>query len=78
MFGLSNIIAVATYATLAKFPNEFKDYNKNCSCLHEIAEMAINELTAKHAEMFVKDAIKDFVHINDLAIGDKDIFEIEP
>lgn len=78
MFGLNNIIGISVYATLSKFPNALKDYHKNRFCLHDIAEMIADELTNKHGGMFVEDATKDFVHINDLAIGDKNIFEITP
>lgn len=78
MFGLNNIIDIAVYATLSKFPNALKDYHKNRFCLHDITEMLTNELIDKHGGMFVEDATKNFANINDLAMGDKNIFEIAP
>ena len=77
MFGLNNMIKLATAFTFAKFPEATKDYNKNRIALFDIAEKVVEELQAKNGNLFVKDYIKDFVEVKDLALGDKNIFSID-
>lgn len=69
MFGLNNIIKLATAFTFAKFPEAAKDYRKNCVALFDVAEMVANELTEKNGDLFVKDYTKNFVSVKDLKLG---------
>ena len=67
MFGLNNMIKLATAFTFAKFPEAAKDYRHNCVTLFDVAEMVVEELQAKNGDLFAK----DFVEIKDLALGDR-------
>lgn len=74
MFGLNNIIKLATAFTFAKFPEATKDYRKNCVALFDVASMVADELTEKNGDLFVKDYTKDFVSIKDLILGEPHMF----
>ena len=76
MFGLNNMIKLATAFTFAKFPDAAKDYNKNCVDLFDVAEMVVEELQTKNGDLFVKDYIRDFVDVKDLTLGDKNEFYV--
>lgn len=76
MFGLNNIIKLATAFTFAKFPEAAKDYKKHCVDLFDVANMVADELTEKNGDLFVKDYTKNFVDIKDLARGDKNVFSL--
>ena len=74
MFGLNNIINLATAITFAKFPEAVQNFKPNCKDLFEVTEMVVEELQAKNGELFVKDYTKNFVDVKDLVFGDTNIF----
>ena len=75
MFGLNTIIDFAITFTIKKFQEEtLLNYETNRNSLFEIAEMVIEELQVKNGDLFVKDYIKNYVDVKDLALGDKNVF----
>ena len=75
MFGLNTIIDLAITFTIKKFPEEtILNYETNRDSLFEIAEMAVEELQVKNGDLFVKDYMKNYVDVKDLALGDKNVF----
>ena len=75
MFGLNTIIDLAITFTIKKFPEEtLLNYEINRNSLFEIAEMVVEELQVKNGDLFVKDYMKNYVDVKDLALGDKNVF----
>ena len=75
MFGLVSIIDLAIIFTIKKFPEEaILSYNTNRETLFDVATMVAEELQIKNGDLFVKDYMKDYVDVKDLAIGDKNVF----
>ena len=77
MFGLSNIINLATTFVFAKFPEATNNFKANCKDLFDVTEMVVEELQAKNGELFAKDYTKDFVNIKDLDFGDRNVFKVD-
>ena len=72
----NDCINLATSFTLARFPEEARNYKQNRFILFEVSEMVADELSRKHNDMFIKPYIEKLVDVNDLAIGDKNVFYI--